>query len=208
MEMKARTRLAYVLGGLVVLVAAGFVIYAFNPRFTEIVGEVQEFLHGGPRDTSIGIRMQLWEASLHLFRQHPWVGIGFSNFHQALHNLVDQGLITDYVEAHFGEPHNDLVAAMVGYGTLGLLAMTALYWLPALWFYRRMGSLSPRVRVAARVGLLLCLGYPAFSLTEMMFRNMRSVPIYSTLLVILVSLAREPEPREESPGERPEAAKL
>jgi len=38
------------------------------------------------------------------------------------------------------------------------------------------------------MGLLFCLSYCAFSLTEMMFRNMRSVPTYALITVTLIAL--------------------
>jgi len=189
-EMKARTRLAWLVGGVLVLALAGVALYEVNQRFLEIASDVQQFDNGHLKDTSVGIRMQLWQAALHIFREHPWLGIGLANFRDALHDLAAQGVITQFVAENFGEPHNDLLGALAGYGLLGLVSMMALYWLPAAWFYRRLQTVSPDMRAAVRIGLLLCLGYTAFSLTEMMFRNMRSVPIYSTMVVILMAASR------------------
>ena len=53
---------------------------------------------------------------------------------------------------------------------------------------RRMRSDDVVVRVGAQLGLLFCLGYSVFSLSEMMFRNMRSVPIYAVTVVLLYAL--------------------
>ena len=62
---------------------------------------------------------------------------------------------------------------------------------------RRMRSDDVVVRVGAQLGLLFCLGYSVFSLSEMMFRNMRSVPIYAVTVVLLYALTTV---RKGSPG--------
>jgi O-antigen ligase len=81
-----------------------------------------------------------------------------------------------------------MLAALSGYGLLGLLSILTLYLLPAAIFFRRLASDDRVIRVGAQLGLLFCLGYCAFSLTEMMFRNMRSVPNYSLIVVTLIAL--------------------
>jgi O-antigen ligase len=189
----SRTRLYCVLGAVVLMIVAAFVAWKFNPRSSQVLVEVNEFFHGGNKDTSIGNRLQLWQASLMMFQEHPWLGIGARNFRAALHVLMEKGVVTPTLVAGYGEPHDDFVAALADYGVVGFGAMLALYFLPAVVFAKKLVSPHRDVAVAAQLGLLLCLGYAMFSLTEMMFRNMRSVPIYSLTLVTFLALARSPE---------------
>ena len=81
-----------------------------------------------------------------------------------------------------------MLGALSGYGVLGLLTILILYLVPAAVFFRRLASDDRVIRVGAQLGLLFCLGFCAFSLTEMMFRNMRSVPNYSLIVVTLIAL--------------------
>jgi O-antigen ligase len=81
-----------------------------------------------------------------------------------------------------------MLGALAGYGLLGLLSILALYLIPAAIFWRRSASADPVVHVGAQIGMLFCLGYFVFSLSEMMFRNMRSVPIYAVTVVVLFAL--------------------
>ena len=108
--------------------------------------------------------------------------------------------MTQEVVDGFGEPHNDLLAAMAGYGLLGLLSMLALYLVPAGVFFRRLASDDRVIRVGAQMGLLFCLSYCAFSMTEMMFRNMRSVPTYALIMVALIALTTARPQRVAPPG--------
>ncbi|MEN4917614.1 O-antigen ligase family protein [Achromobacter spanius] len=171
-----------------VLVVSAAAIWTFSSRMQEISTDVQGFTTSSNRDTSFGIRLQLWHASILMFEKSPVVGIGPGKFREELRELQGKGIVTQEVVDGFGEPHNDLLAALSSYGLLGLLGILTLYLLPAAIFFRRLASDDRVIRVGAQMGLLFCLGYCAFSLTEMMFRNMRSVPTYSLIVVTLIAL--------------------
>ncbi len=172
----------------VALVVSAAAIWTFSSRMQEITHDVQGFATSANRDTSFGIRLQLWHAAILMFEKSPVVGMGPSKFRDELRVLQGQGIVTQEVVDGFGEPHNDLLAALAGYGVLGLLSMLTLYLLPAAIFFRRLASDERVIRVGAQMGLLFCLSYCAFSLTEMMFRNMRSVPTYALITVTLIAL--------------------
>lgn len=179
----------------VALIVSAAAIWTFSSRMQEITHDVQGFATSANRDTSFGIRLQLWHASILMFEKSPIVGIGPSKFREELRVLQGQGIVTQEVVDGFGEPHNDLLAALSGYGLLGLLSMLTLYLLPAAVFFRRLASDDRVIRVGAQMGLLFCLSYCAFSLTEMMFRNMRSVPTYALIMVTLIALTTARPPR-------------
>lgn len=172
----------------VVLIVSAVGIWNFSSRMQSVATELQGFSTSADRDTSFGIRLQLWHASLLMFQKSPVVGVGPSNFRNELLELQKQGVVSKEVVEGYGEPHNDLLAALSGYGLLGLLSILALYLVPAVVFLRRLTSDDRVIRIGAQMGLLFCLGYCAFSLTEMMFRNMRSVPTYSLIVVALIAL--------------------
>ncbi|OZI75141.1 O-antigen ligase family protein [Bordetella genomosp. 12] len=189
-----RMKLAFV-GGAAAFMLAGLV-FSWNSsssRMSELWSEFQRY-EQQDRDTSTGIRMQLWQASWLMFKEHPLVGVGAPNFREELGRFEQQGIVTARVATDYGEPHNDFLAALAGYGLIGLLSFCALYFIPAAVFWRRLRSADTLVRVGARIGLLFTLGYSLFSVTEMMFRNMRSVPIYAITLVVLYALTREKTP--------------
>ncbi|AOB29683.1 hypothetical protein AKI39_01800 [Bordetella sp. H567] len=204
-----KTKGLFVAGVVVVLAAGSLVLWeSHSSRMQEVASDVEAYMHDADRDTSVGIRMQLWHASWLMFLDHPVIGTGARNFRANLAELRDRGIVTPLVASDYGEPHNDLIAAMAGYGAVGLLAMLCLYLLPAAVFYRRLFSPDPVIQVGAQIGLLFCLGYTVFSLTEMMFRNMRSVPIYGVTMVLLFALTsvRRPHPVVTRPDAVPQAS--
>lgn len=183
-----RTKLLF-LGGLVLVMAAVAAIswQSKDSRWKKVISDLDRY-EQHDRDTSVGIRIQLWKASWLMFQESPLVGVGVPSFRTELAKLEQQGVVTEEVSIGYGEPHNDMLGALAGYGLLGLLSILALYLVPAAIFWRRSASDDPVVHVGSQIGLLFCLGYFAFSLTEMMFRNMRSVPIYALTVVVLYAL--------------------
>lgn len=187
-QWQRRTKLIFVavLVSIMTLVA----VLAWNvkdSRWKGVVSDVSRY-EQHDRDTSVGIRIQLWKASWLMFKESPLVGVGVPNFRPELVKLQKQGIVTELVSTDYGEPHNDMLGALAGYGLLGLLSMLALYLIPAAVFWRRSASDDPVVHVGSQIGMLFCLGYFVFSLSEMMFRNMRSVPIYALTVVVLYAL--------------------
>ncbi|MBB1628164.1 O-antigen ligase [Achromobacter sp. UMC71] len=183
-----RTKLLF-LGGLIAVMAVVAAVswYSKESRWKNVLTDVDRY-EQHDRDTSVGIRIQLWKASWLMFKESPLVGVGVPNFRSELAKLEKQGVVTELVSVDYGEPHNDMLGALAGYGLLGLLSILALYLIPAAIFWRRSASADPVVHVGAQIGMLFCLGYFVFSLSEMMFRNMRSVPIYAVTVVVLFAL--------------------
>lgn len=180
---------AYFIGGMVSVLAVVVAVswYSKESRWHGVMTDISSYAKD-ERDTSLGIRYQLWKASWLMFKQSPLVGVGVRNFRPELEKLRQQNVVTGEVAEGYGEPHNDMLGALAGYGLLGVLSILALYLIPAAIFWRRSASDDPVVHVGSQIGLLFCLGYFVFSMSEMMFRNMRSVPIYALTVVVLYAL--------------------
>ncbi len=116
----------------------------------------------------LGIRMQLWHASWLMFLDHPVIGTGARNFRANLAELRDRGIVTPLVASDYGEPHNDLIAAMARLWRGG----PARHAVPVS--LARRGVLSPAVFAGSRypggsprsVCLFACRLYGDLSLTE------------------------------------------
>lgn len=169
-----------------------------HARIDQGANDIRAFFDGTNRDTSLGIRLQLWYAALYAFAQYPVFGIGgTAEFSELLHAMAAQNLVSPMVAADFGEPHNDYLAALAGFGILGGLSIVLLYAAPGWLFWRRLGHGDRKVKVAAALGALLCASFALYSLSEYMFRNMRMVPVYTVLMAIFLALSR-PAPSSSS----------
>jgi O-antigen ligase len=146
--------------------------------------------------TSVCIRLQLWRTSMDMFYENPWLGIGRRiDFQPALIARVDKGMILPYVAQGWGEPHSDLIMILATQGLIGGFALLLIYFAPAFIFVRRLiAKQSMNLRVAAAMGVAVCLGFAIFGLTELMFRGMRTIGFYSVMVGCLLALS---DPRLE-----------
>ena len=142
-------------------------------------------------NSSVCIRMQLQNASLAIWKGNRLFGTGDnSQFQEILQaDLLKKGVVTEYTSKNFGEPHNDYMQNLSSFGILGIVGLFLLYFAPGYFFFRRVISnadLQPRC--IAAMGAATCLSFPVFSLTELMFRNMRTISFYTTLVVLFLVL--------------------
>jgi O-antigen ligase len=138
-----------------------------------------------------------------MFTQHPIVGLGDgSRFHDVMvQDSYPKGLVGDYVigvDDYFGEPHNDLLFMLASFGLPGFLGLLLAFMVPCWHFVRRLGVAVPQpARVAAAMGLALCLGFMVFGFTETMFRRMHMLSFYAMFVAVFLSLS---DPRRYVPA--------
>ncbi|MDH2238584.1 O-antigen ligase family protein [Pigmentiphaga sp. GD03639] len=180
------------------LVVVGVSIAGTSDMVRERVAESVAALAGGKNtlDSSSGGRIQVWHASLRLFAEHPWTGVGREHFRDALREQAKAGLITREA-AELAHSHNDILYAMAAYGVPGLIAVLTLYLAPAVFFGRRLRRADPRVACAAAMGLTTAVSFFIFGLTEAMFSISITNAFYVLIMAWLVAfiVCREPAPR-------------
>ncbi len=196
--VKRPARLLAALALLVCVCAASLMLIPkMNERAREGYNEVSECMTTNPLAfTSVCIRLQLWRTSMDMFYQNPWLGIGRRvDFQPELQARVDKGMLLPFVAQDFAEPHSDMIMSLSTQGLFGGLALLLIYFAPAVMFFRRLTSKqSTNIRVAAAMGLAVCLGFSIFGLTELMFRGMRTIGFYSVMVGCLLALS---DPRVE-----------
>ncbi|WP_158774345.1 O-antigen ligase family protein [Cobetia sp. L2A1] len=115
---------------LIVMAAATILYWSFgevlHDRF-EMEGQViGQILHGDVSQvpySSLGVRIHSWVAATQWIAERPWVGWGAEG-----RSLVmdETPWLPEWVAQEFGHLHNFFIEIWVGYGILGLLAITAL----------------------------------------------------------------------------------
>ncbi|MCM0034225.1 MAG: O-antigen ligase family protein [Burkholderiaceae bacterium] len=130
-------------------------------------------------------RIQLWHASLLMFKQNPLLGSGSTaNFSKALPSFAEQKIVSQQVAKEFGEPHNEFLQQLSAFGLFGFIALLMVYVAPGYVFLRRIrsqkGDLSSKI--GAGIGLSICTGFFIFGLTELMFRTMHMVSLYAVMV--------------------------
>lgn len=140
-------------------------------------------------------RLQIWDVSLRLIGDHPFLGTGLGTFEpayqQKLRELLAAGVWGPVLEWVVRDPHNVLLSFWLNAGLLGLLSMGGLVFLAlrGLWRGsfghpgRPQGDSEPRLAVASRAALIALL---VFGLMDVpYFKNDLSLLWWALLLLTL-----------------------
>ncbi|MFT4100129.1 MAG: O-antigen ligase family protein [Burkholderiaceae bacterium] len=113
-------------------------------RLLLMQSEVADYASGKVGFSSLGSRMELWEAAGRMFVDHPWFGVGVHRFQDELEALRAQGLFPQDVIL-FKHAHNSYLTVAAEFGVLGLAVFAALlavvvrHLREAPWFARLLG---------------------------------------------------------------------
>ncbi len=174
-----------------VLILAGFIAYGtsqtMHHRMSELVGDMTSLEHGN-RDTSTGIRLQLYRAAARVFMDNPVFGVGPEGFAKEMDAMQRAGTVTPLAaDLGRGEVHNELLSRAAGMGVFGLVAILSVYLVPARIFYRSMRSSISRVRQSGMLGLVFVSGFMVFGLTADTLNLTMSTAFYGLTVAVLLA---------------------
>ncbi|TDQ92416.1 O-antigen ligase family protein [Paraburkholderia silvatlantica] len=167
-------------------------------RVNSVSSDLTQYTQGH-RDTSVGIRLQLYEAAATLIAEHPVLGLGGDGFRDKMASMAKQGALTPTAAAFGeGEVHNQLLAYMANYGIVGGLALLGIYIVPAVFFAARLKSASRTTRRTALMGLSFVLMFFVFGLTVETFDLKSTVSFYATMLAVLAAITERTDVKTDS----------
>lgn len=172
-----------------VVVVGGLMTTAVHDRFAALANDYSQF-EAGNKDTSLGVRLQLYRVGLKIVAQHPWEGLGAHGFHDAMPGFAQSGALTP-LAAHFGmgETHNQFLAWLTDYGVLGGLALVAIYLVPCIVFVRSLHSPHPSARRSSTMGLAFVVSFLIFGFSVEMFDLKLVTAFYATVVAVLLSIS-------------------
>lgn len=140
-------------------------------------------------DSSVGLRLLMWENSLQLIKRKPWSGYGGdpvfkNNIERYSADLSQQGV--SWISTY--GPHNEFLNFTLRWGLTGILAYCSIYMLPMGIFLLRVLR-DPENRVQ-RLGLGLTSGAFAAGVTHEFFGSMSVVTFYTVLLACVLGVSQ------------------
>lgn len=190
-----------IVGSTLISLFSYFFIHSIHVRLNDVYSDLASFSQGNI-DTSIGIRLQLWKAALHLFAENPIFGVGAEGFSRAMDTLSQSGYITSTAaQLGKGEVHNQILASLVRFGIFGLISILAVYLVPFYIFMRAARIGNSQQRTAAIMGMCLTLGFFIFGLTAEIFDLKMTAAFYSLTVSVLLAAAKN---NSNSPASRSE----
>ncbi|MCP4275804.1 MAG: O-antigen ligase family protein, partial [Gammaproteobacteria bacterium] len=93
------------------------------------------FSEGAVKQSSAGLRLEVWRAAMISIEDSPWLGIGAGSFNDRITDLVDRGKV-DPAIAGLGHVHNEYLIAALHRGIPGLIALLFLLLVPLYAFIK------------------------------------------------------------------------
>ncbi len=185
-------RLASAVLIVIVAVTAALSTERVQSRIAAARSDVALFQHGS-KDTSIGLRLQLWRASIRLFRAHPVWGVGKGRLTGAFGALAKRGEVDPAIVN--ARAHSDFFSALAEAGVVGAAGLLFFYAGTAAAFWRNRRSDDRVIRTASCAGLSATLSTVIFGLTIDVLVPIMEVTLlalmYASLLAMIEARRRE-----------------
>ncbi len=101
-------------------------------KLKRTVSGVSAFLDGDWQHAEI--RLKIWETSIEIWKEHPWLGVGTAGYPDAAKEILAKPKM-DYLNidpavkhAFYGHPHHEFLFALSRWGPIGLLILLYLCW--------------------------------------------------------------------------------
>jgi O-antigen ligase len=155
-------------------------------RFSQMIEEVLDYSSNNEEYTSTSTRIAGWQAALEIYAGNPIIGVGPGQYGRHLKALVTEGRSYQVATRH-KQPHNIYLLVMVECGTVGLVALLALFWTP-IW--SGIGMLRTKPIRELGFGLIfLGVGFVHFGLTETIFGRNVFTSFYIVMTASMLAIA-------------------
>ncbi len=117
------------------LVVGLFLLSPTVQQRLNLVSKEINLYNQGHKDTSIGLRLHMWDKSIKVFLDNPLIGVGTGGFQKAVINNYDPTFISVGID----QPHNSFFYMATSFGILGIISILWLFFvfLKKGWKYRK-----------------------------------------------------------------------
>jgi O-antigen ligase len=152
---------------------------------TNLNAYFQSDVNDAVRASSVGSRLEMWQAAWHIYKEQPLFGVGWGHYRASAQALSDAGLRNPSV-ALWSHPHNQFLSAMASGGSAALVALLLLFLMPlALLLKVIKQTASVDAQRLAFAGVLLIIGYMSFGFSEAIIERARPVSFFGFYIAVI-----------------------
>lgn len=167
-----------------------------QPRVDEAFKNIEHYLDGSNKDTSVGVRFDLWKNAYQLFKEKPIFGHGKEGYVTRKNEYINSNQISPHTRS-FNQAHNEILDTMAKRGILGISALLLVYIIPLFLFKPFLKHPIAGVRASAMAGCLLPFCYFDFGLSQGFLLHNSGTMMFAFTLVIITSVFTEELRRAE-----------
>lgn len=111
---------------------------------------------------SVGVRFEYWKASIYIFHDNPFFGVGRSGYVHESAKLIDQNKVSQAIR-YVTDPHNVFLNILSGKGLFGLCILVGIFFVLFVNYYK---NWQINREVGAKLGMIFLVEVLIFSMTE------------------------------------------
>ncbi|MGY3891774.1 O-antigen ligase family protein [Aeromonas mytilicola] len=161
-------------------------------RVYEAHSDIVRYIDGSERNTSLGIRFQLWRSAWDSFIEKPILGWGNDGLRISQKQQLDAGKITEFIYNFNYHAHNQYLEDMAKRGLIGLSSLLGILFIPMVIAKSRMAgtSITSSVFGGLTIVMATCLTTIDYNLSQAYFAHNSGITffIFSLVLALSVSL--------------------
>lgn len=163
---------------------------ALHTRTVQAFDEFTTYTNGEQAHTSVGSRLEMWEAAMIIGAEKPLLGWGKFEYEVRKAEYIAQGRFSDFIGT-YTHAHNEFFDAWSKRGAFGLIALVLLFLLPAGAFYKGFSERNLGTRSLAIAGVIVPVACALFSMSQGFFSHNSGAMVYSFMVVILWALFQQ-----------------
>jgi O-antigen ligase len=174
-----------------IVVAVAVPQTGIKDRIDEAVSDVVKYDTGVDKKTSVGLRFEMWKATLIMFKGSPFIGVGEYGSVSVKTRIVEEGIVSAEVLG-YSHAHNEYINALGLNGIVGFIFLMGIYLIPLKLFLKKIRQYPDNwnVKSYAMAGALVPMSYMDFGLSQVMFSHNIGVMMYAFPIVYFWAAVR------------------
>lgn len=182
---------AIAMGLLFVLFSIGLGVWqvtTVRTNLSNLSAALHQIFSGRPiEETSARNRVVMLQLAGELFAEHPWIGVGSTGWQAAVEETMRAKPPKVKLDEAFNQPHNQYANDFAKGGIVRGLFGIAMLLVPLYCFLKRHPFQFRQSSLAPLLGVVTCVAFVIFGLTESVMELSLTASIYAVLIFYLIA---------------------
>lgn len=159
-------------------------------RISRATNEINLYISGEKRETSLGIRLELWKSAVYTFTEYPIFGVGTKDRQKSRSRHGELGLIDLKVSKKTYHAHNQFLESLSMYGIVGFMGLLGILLGPLYLFEKiRRSTQNPEGEMICQLGSASVIMMIGYCMTQAFFNHNSGIIYYVVFTSILMAIA-------------------
>ncbi len=154
-------------------------------RVQQVQSEIQLYSENSNKGTSIGLRFEMYKASVLIATENILIGVGGDHYKNEINKLIENERVSKDI-AGFHHMHNELLHHLLVKGIFGVFSILVIYIMPVIYCIR-LSSDEFSSKSMAYAGIVFGVAFFIFGLTETFFVRKTLVNCYIVFYSIFIA---------------------